>query len=153
MTPPTRCELPIGWLNRKWLVHTVGRGLAPAKTYRFWIFWLNGSRSKPGPSGGGEPPPYGTSRQIPIDRAAEENRHAYFLKIIPEGDTTSHISYLISHIFSGRAPSATGDRKGRPYAQTSHSPSTSNLGCFLALTSSRVTSRNSPAGVRAKGIS
>ncbi|MDY4582095.1 MAG: hypothetical protein SPD81_04500, partial [Candidatus Faecousia sp.] len=55
MTPPTRREFPIGWLNGKWLVHTVGRGLAPAKTYRFWMFWLNGSRSKPGPSGGGEP--------------------------------------------------------------------------------------------------
>ena len=23
---------------------TVGRGLAPAETFRFWIFWLNGSR-------------------------------------------------------------------------------------------------------------
>ncbi|MDY4581764.1 MAG: hypothetical protein SPD81_02795, partial [Candidatus Faecousia sp.] len=49
LTPPTRCKCPIGCLNGKWLVHTVGRGLAPAETYRFWIFGLNGSRSKPEP--------------------------------------------------------------------------------------------------------
>ena len=35
MTPPTRREFPIGWLNGKWLVHTVGRGLAPAETSLF----------------------------------------------------------------------------------------------------------------------
>ena len=61
MTPPTRCKFPIGLLNGKRFVHTVGRGLAPAKTDRFLLFWLNGSRSKPEPNGGGEPPPYGTS--------------------------------------------------------------------------------------------
>ena len=35
MTPPTRCEFPIGWLNGKWLVHTVGRWLSPAETQLF----------------------------------------------------------------------------------------------------------------------
>ena len=74
MTPPTRCKFPIGWLNGKRFVHPVGRGLAPAKTYLFCIFWWNGSRSNPGPSGGGEPPPYGTPRQTPIYRATEQNR-------------------------------------------------------------------------------
>ena len=35
-------------------------------------------------------------------------------KIIPEGDTTSHILYLISPW--SNLPLTTGDRKGRPYA-------------------------------------
>ncbi len=112
MTPPTHCELPIGWLNRKWLVHTVGRGLAPAKTYRFWIFWLNGSRSKPGPSGGGEPPPYGTSRQIPICRTLG-NAGQHISKSSPEGipHLISDISYLIS---PSPAPPAPGDTRCVP---------------------------------------
>ena len=32
MTPPTRYKFSIGWLNGKWLVHTVGRWLSPAET-------------------------------------------------------------------------------------------------------------------------
>ena len=62
----------------------------------------------------GAPSPRGkvwcsASLQIPIYRPAEESRHTYFLKSIPEGDTASHILYLVSYI---SVPCAFGD--GRP---------------------------------------
>ena len=105
-------------VERKRVVHTVGRGLAPAETYRFWIFGLNGSRSKPEPSGGGEPPPYGTPRQTPICRTLG-NASKHISKSSPEGipHLISHISYLIS---AYPAPSATGDRGCDP--RTKNSP-------------------------------
>ena len=36
MTLPTRCEFPIGWLNGKWLVHTVGLMARPPPKRNFF---------------------------------------------------------------------------------------------------------------------
>ncbi len=35
MTPPPRREFPIGWLNGKWLVHTVGLMARPRQNVTF----------------------------------------------------------------------------------------------------------------------
>ena len=36
MTPPTRYKFPIGWLNGKWLVHTVGLMARPRQNVTFF---------------------------------------------------------------------------------------------------------------------